>query len=1016
MAKGVSPTTVLTLVVLLCKLSVASHDPNNEKFSVSLEEQIEQAEGNEQVSGILFLDHRLTMDDVYPEALALPMGPRRAYVARVLKDRFAQMSQNVMKFLEDYKSKGDVTILRPLWILNGIRITASPWIFRALSDNFIEVVYICADPVFENTLDNGWGTFEIGSPQIWSQFGARGLGVVVGHKDSGINYVGCSRFEDRIWINEGEDIDHNGRIDESDANGLDDDGNGYIDDFHGWGFDHDNNVVIDNDPFNQGYHGTRTASVISSNNIAVDDTVSVAPEAKLMILRGFLTQGAVFESSQYALEKGANVISASLSFKQNECGGSIRECPNRVAHRWVSEMELAAGIIHANSTGNLGCGSEPRPLCLGTPSDGPPPAITDAHWQQGGVSSIVSVAAYSANGSYDETSRRGPGAWSRQDVCVDPRVPFCGPVGTPSEYPLVFEDYPYHDGSHGLLKPDLTAPTGVEAVSGSCGQGSISGTSGATPHVGGALALIYSAFPGITPEEAYLVLVNGALDAGDVGPDTTWGFGKLRLLPAIAEGRQDMGSVAGTVTASQGGQPLSGVRVTVAGAQAVWTNSSGQYQMYLQPGSYTGTYEKFGYQTVSRQINIVAGQVDEGSLTLASAANASLALTVRDPYNQPANDIAVRHVLSETTVYTDHAGIAQFDVMYDGEQEFVIAGNVEQYTTMTFAPTLQAGANDLTTQLTYSELAGPTGPDLYGYYAYDDLDAGGPDFDWVELADGTGTNLNLTGDNCTSRTLPFSMMFYGSSANEIMISANGHIEVGTPCTNEWSRWPIPVQGSPDNYISVFWQDYRPEQGGGVWYYNDAAHGRVVVQWEDVPEYFNSGRATFQVHIYDPAVFSGDDGNSVIDIFFLEYSGRLETSVGIENSSGTDGLQYAFQLNYSPGAAPIRAGRGLRFTTDYITSADDVPGVMPKQFVLQQNYPNPFNASTTFRFDVPQESRVALKLFDVTGRQVATVFDGQVSAGQQSVNFDATGLATGLYFARLEAQGKSVQTRKILFLK
>lgn len=984
------------------------------ELSPLLPEILADAQDGEKISVLVFLESRLTMDDVYPEARVLPMGPRRDYVVRVLKERFAVMSPKVMADLQALEKEGEVSLLRPLWILNSIRLTATKRVIETLAQNYPEVLYITHDPVFENTLDNGWGVIETQTPEVWAQFGARGQGVLVGHKDSGVNFQGCAKFNGRIWFNPGEDLNGNGILDAGEENSIDDDGNGYIDDFYGWNFDDNTNDVRNVEGT---FHGTRTASVICSNvGVTTSDTIAMAPEAKLLVLRSYLTQGSVLESSQYALEMGVNVISASLSFKHSECvNNTIRECPNYVGHRWVSEMELAAGIVHSNSTGNDGT-SNARPFSAAAPSNCPPPAMTAGHYQQGGVSSIVAVAGYNANGSFYSSSGVGPSAWSRQDVCASPRMPWCGPAGTPSAYPVEFEDYPYLNGNHGLLKPDISAPTSVESVSGSCGITTIGGTSGATPHVGGALALIYSAFPGITPEEAYLVLVNGALDAGDVGPDTTWGFGKLRLLPAIAAGRQDMGSVAGTVTASPGGQPLAGVRVTVAGAQAVWTNSSGQYQLYLQPGSYTGTYEKFGYQTVSRQINIVAGQVDEGSLTLASAANASLALTVRDPYNQPANDIAVRHVLSETTVYTDHAGIAQFDVMYDGEQEFVIAGNVEQYTTMTFAPTLQAGANDLTTQLTYSELAGPTGPDLYGYYAYDDLDAGGPDFDWVELADGTGTNLNLTGDNCTSRMLPFSMMFYGNSANEIMISANGHIEVGTPCTNEWSRWPIPVQGSPDNYISVFWQDYRPEQGGGVWYYNDAAHGRVVVQWEDVPEYFNNGRATFQVHIYDPAVFSGDDGNSVIDIFFLEYSGRLETSVGIENSSGTDGLQYAFQLNYSPGAAPIRAGRGLRFTTDYITSADDVPGVMPKQFVLQQNYPNPFNASTTFRFDVPQESRVALKLFDVTGRQVATVFDGQVSADQQSVNFDATGLATGLYFARLEAQGKSVQTRKILFLK
>ncbi len=979
-------------------------------LSPTLPQILELSQPSDQVAVIAFLDSKLSMDEVYPEATALPMGPRREYVVEVLKERFAQMSPDVMKYLEGFE-KSEVTLLRPLWIINAIRVTATREVIQKLASDFPEVIYVAHDPVYENTLDNGWGVFESQAPQVWSQFGARGEGVLVGHKDSGINFEGCSKFDGRIWFNPGEDLNGNGTLDAGEENGVDDDGNGYVDDFYGWNFDGNNNDVSDRDG-----HGSKTGSVISSNLVGVCDTVGMAPFAKLVVLSGYLTQGAVFESSQYAVEMGVNVISASLSFKQRECASSsVRECPNRVAFRWASEMELAAGIIHANSTGNDGL-TNPRPLSISVPADGPPPAMTNGHWQQGGVSSIVAVAAYNANGTFYIGSGVGPSAWSREDICVHSRVPWCGPVGTPSEYPLEFEDYPYANGNHGLLKPDITAPASVSAVSLSCTCSDICCTSGATPHVGGALAVIYSAFPGITPEEAYLVLVNGALDAGDAGPDTTWGFGKLRLLPAVIQGNDTLGSVAGTVTASQGGAPLEGVRVRVEGAQEVWTDASGNYTLFLRPGTYTGMFEKFGYASVSRNINIVAGEVDDGSLTMGTAQAATVAVHVDGPLEEGVQDVLVRHPLSGQEVYTNESGVASFTEMYNGTQEFVVGENVEMYATSVVEFNLDHSDNDAFVELEYSEYIGPTAADMYGYRAYDDLDFGGPQFDWVELTDGTGENLNLTGDNCVPSTLPFNMQFYGAQANSIMISANGHIEVNSACSNDWSRWPIPTPGTPDNYIAVFYQDFRPEQGGGVWYYSDVTNHRVIVQWDDVPEYFDSGRATFQVHIYDPA-FNGDlRGNSIIDIFFAEYSGRIESSIGIENEDGTDGCQYAFQLHYAAGAAPVRSGRAIRFTTDLLSSADDPQVPVASEFELLQNYPNPFNSQTSFRYVVPQQSQVALKLYDIMGRQTATVFEGMRSAGAHTVAFDATGLATGIYFAKLEAQGHVVGTKKVLYLK
>ena len=79
------------------------------------------------------------------------------------------------------------------------------------------------------------------------------------------------------------------------------------------------------------------------------------------------------------------------------------------------------------------------------------------------------------------------------------------------------------------------------------------------------------------------------------------------------------------------------------------------------------------------------------------------------------------------------------------------------------------------------------------------------------------------------------------------------------------------------------------------------------------------------------------------------------------------------------------------------------------------YPNPFNATTTLRFTVPRAGQTTLRLYDITGREVAVLVNQQQNAGEHTVSFDGSRLATGLYFARLEAAGQ-MQTRKLVLLK
>jgi hypothetical protein len=90
--------------------------------------------------------------------------------------------------------------------------------------------------------------------------------------------------------------------------------------------------------------------------------------------------------------------------------------------------------------------------------------------------------------------------------------------------------------------------------------------------------------------------------------------------------------------------------------------------------------------------------------------------------------------------------------------------------------------------------------------------------------------------------------------------------------------------------------------------------------------------------------------------------------------------------------------------------------VPKEFTLSQNYPNPFNPATNFDFTLPSTGRVTLKVYNTIGEEVASLFDGIAVAGEyQQATFDASKLASGIYFARLTYDGKSL-LRKMLLMK
>jgi len=104
------------------------------------------------------------------------------------------------------------------------------------------------------------------------------------------------------------------------------------------------------------------------------------------------------------------------------------------------------------------------------------------------------------------------------------------------------------------------------------------------------------------------------------------------------------------------------------------------------------------------------------------------------------------------------------------------------------------------------------------------------------------------------------------------------------------------------------------------------------------------------------------------------------------------------------------------TIDLVTSVEQIEDeLLPTEFRLEQNYPNPFNPSTTIRFALPKTSNVTIKIYDVLGRQVATLVDEKYQPGVYKIIFEAGELASGLYIYRIQTQSFT-QSRKLMLLK
>ncbi len=316
------------------------------------------------------------------------------------------------------------------------------------------------------------------------------------------------------------------------------------------------------------------------------------------------------------------------------------------------------------------------------------------------------------------------------------------------------------------------------------------------------------------------------------------------------------------------------------------------------------------------------------------------------------------------------------------------------------------------------------GPDLGGYFWIDSDTTSGPPYYWVDISN-SGTVLGNGDDARFSLTLPFSFTFYGTAYNSVWVCTNGWLSFGTdPGTNAPVNTSIPNTSAPNRAIYGFWDDLNlvmADSANILYEFMGTSPYRVcVITWKDaringaiVPGVLQPlNTITFQIVLSE---------NGMIGIQYKDcavgdtsYNWGRSATIGIENSSGTSGLQYLF--NGSLPGNLVSNERAILFATPLMITEN--PSEQNLTSVTRvSNTPNPFKNQTIIQYTLPKESNVNLHIYNSSGILVRTLISetekpGIYRAAWNGCDDKGKTVSQGVYFYQINGENLRI-VKKII---
>ncbi|MFF8534798.1 S8 family serine peptidase [Streptomyces sp. NPDC015532] len=609
-------------------------------------------------------------------------------------------------------------------------------------------------------------------------------------------------------------------------------------------------------PCDNNGHGTHTMGTMVGKN-----GIGVAPNAKWIAAKGCESSSC---SDASLLAAGQWILAPTDHNGQNPRPDLA---PNIVNNSWgggdttfyqdIVEAWNAAGIFEAFAAGNDGDGT----------------TCSTAH-APGSQAPSYGVGAYDSAGTIASFSGFGPS--------------------------LV-------DGS---TKPNISAPgVNVRSTWPGSSYNSISGTSMATPHVAGAVALLWSAAPSLIGkiDETRALLDQGARDVDDThcggtaGMNNVWGQGKLDILASVDLAPHTAATVTGKATDKATGAALANITVSATGTggdvRTVTTAADGTYKIALPAGTYAFAYSGYGYATGSATgVTVTENQALTQDFALTAVASHKVAGTVLDVSGK---------ALAGATVELTGSPVAAVTTDAKGTYSFAkVAEGTYGLTVKPAAPVLCNGVYTGTATVASADLAKdvrvPARTDSSGNSCAPAA------YSWIAGS----KKVSLTGDeDSASVALPFPVSLYGVSYSSASVTTDGLVNFLSSRVGDYSNTALPTTGanSVKGIIAPLWDDLTLDKKSSVQTATTGTTGsrRFAVVWNNAA-YANgtSGRSSFEV------VFDEATGSVTVQYQSVADKGAGAT-VGIANQSGTDALQYSYNQSVIADGTAVRFAQGAK---------------------------------------------------------------------------------------------------------